>query len=112
MITRVSLVKLRPGVDRASARAAWLGPHADVVREASGVTRYEIAFAEGDRSAEQWDALAIVAFEGEEALRSWLGDEDLQARLLATREPFVERVEAFLVEAHRVLPEDDERGGA
>lgn len=103
MITRVSLVKLRPGIGPEEARAAWLGPHADVVRACPEVRRYEICFVEGERTGDQWDALAILEFAGREELERWQGDSQVQADLMRTREPFIERVEAFFVERHDVI---------
>lgn len=108
MIVRVSLVKLRPGLGRDQVRRLWLGSHADLVRASPSVSRYVVSFAEGDRGPEQWDAIAILEFPARAELESWLADEALQAELARTREPFIERVEAFVVESHQVIPAESQ----
>lgn len=103
MVTRMSLVKLRDDIERGRAVELWLGAHADVVRSMPQVERYAIAVAEHPRASDQWDAVATLAFRDREAMVAALEDPDRQRELLETRIPFVERVEAFVVEEHVVI---------
>ena len=103
MVTRVSLVKLRAGISRERALELWLGAHADVVRAIPEVRRYVVALAEEQRGPDQWDAVATLAFDSREQLERALGDPANQVELARTRESFVERVDAFVVEEHVVI---------
>src|SRR6185312_10063766 len=102
MVTRISLVKLKSGVPRDRAVALWLGPHADVVRRCRLVKRYEINIAAEERPDDRWDAVAILEFASRQDFLRWSNDSELQQDLVRTREPFAQRTEAFLVDAHAV----------
>jgi hypothetical protein len=106
MITRVSLVKLRPDLPRERVLELWLGPHADVVRGIPEVQRYVVALAEGVRADDEWDAIATLQFKTRTELEHAFGDPRTQADLARTREPFLERVDAFIVEEHTVIDRD------
>jgi hypothetical protein len=67
------------------------------------VERYTIAVAEHPRGGDQWDAVATLVFRDRDAMVAALEDPDRQRELLETRTPFVERVEAFVVEEHVVI---------
>jgi hypothetical protein len=103
-VKRVSLVRLRKDVDRGRCLDLWSGDHADVVRELPGVVGYTVDVAAGARPAGSWDALATLRFADADALRHFEADRDLQRRLLATREGFIDAVDAFLVDERTLIP--------
>lgn len=103
--TRISLVKLRPDISRQSALDSWLGAHADVVRTIPGVTSYVVALAEESRSGNQWDAVATLRFTDRAALEAAFADPLVAEALSRTREPFLERVDPFVVDEHVVIDE-------
>ncbi len=107
-IKRVSLVRLRRDVPRATCLERWGGEHADVVRALPGVLEYTVDVASGPRPADGWDAVATLRFADEAALRRFQEDPAAQERLLATRDDFAEAVDVFLVDEHTFIP----RGGA
>jgi hypothetical protein len=102
MIKRVSLVKLRPGLDREEALEMWLGPHADVVRAMPTVREYVIALAD-EPSASGWDGIATLRFDSVDDLSDALEDPVTARALVTTREPFLAHAEAFLVNEHQVV---------
>lgn len=98
-IKRVSLVRLRRDLPRATALERWAGEHADVMRELPGVLEYTVDVARDRRPAGSWDAVVTVRFADEAALERFR-DPRVQERLLATREDFAEAVDVFLVDEH------------
>ncbi len=104
MIKRVSLVRLRGDVPRATCIERWSGEHADLVRALDGVLEYTVDVAAEPRPAGSWDAIATLRFADEAALRRFQNDPLLQERLLATRKDFAEAVDVFLVDEHILIP--------
>jgi len=102
MISRVSLVKLRPGLSRDSALAQWLGPHADVVRDMPKVREYVVALAPTP-SPSGWDGFATLRFDSMTDLAESLEDRTRAGELVRTREPFLAHAEAFLVDEKLVI---------
>jgi hypothetical protein len=107
MIKRVSLVRLRRDIPRATCIERWAGAHADVVRALPGVLEYTVDVASDTRGAGRWDAVATLRFADDAALARFQEDPRVQERLLATREDFAEAVDVFLVDEHVFIP----RGG-
>lgn len=101
---RVSLVRLRKDVSRAECLELWSSAHAEVVREIPGVAAYTVDIASESRPAGSWDALATIRFGDPGALRTLEHDPEVRRRLLATREEFIEAVDAFLVDEHTLIP--------
>jgi len=107
MIKRISLVRLRADVPRDTCLQLWSGAHADVVRALPGVLEYTVDLAVGGRPPSGWDAIATLRFADAEALHRFREDPEVQARLLATREDFIEAVDVFLVDEHILIPRED-----
>lgn len=101
------MVKLRPELTREHVLALWLGPHADVIREAVGVTEYVVALAREQRGPQQWDAVVTLRCESDAAMRAIFEEPAIAAALHRTREPFIQSVDAFIAEEHMVI---DSRG--
>jgi uncharacterized protein (TIGR02118 family) len=102
MVTRISLVKLRP-MGREQVLEQWLGPHADVVRALPQVRDYVVALAPEARAGDQWDAVATMRFDSEADLRAALEAPETARELMRTREPFISAVDVFLVEEHVIV---------
>jgi quinol monooxygenase YgiN len=103
-IKRVSLVRTRRDLPRATCIERWAGEHADVVRALPGVLEYTVDVAADPRPADSWDAVVTVRFADEAALQRFQSDPHVQARLLATRDDFAEAVDAFVVDEHIFIP--------
>ncbi len=103
MIKRVSLVRLRSDLPRATCLERWQGEHADVVRALPGVVEYTLDVASEPRPPGGWDAVVTVRFVDEAALERFRSDPNVQERLRITREDFAEAVDAFLVEEHALI---------
>jgi uncharacterized protein (TIGR02118 family) len=102
MVTRISLVKLRP-MGREEVLEHWLGPHADVVRALPQVRDYVVALAPEARAGDRWDAVATMRFDSEADLRAALEAPETARELVRTREPFIRAVDVFLVEEHVIV---------
>ncbi len=104
MIKRVSLVRLRRDIPRATCLERWAGEHADIVRALDGVLEYTVDVAADARPHGGWDAVATLRFADAAALERFQADPHVQERLLATRENFAEAVDAFLVDERTLIP--------
>jgi hypothetical protein len=103
-ISRVSLVRLREDLPRDVCLERWAGDHAEVVRELPGIVEYTVAISSEPRPAGSWDAIAILRFEDEAALRRFADDPAVRQRLLATRGDFAADADAFLVDERQIIP--------
>ncbi|HEU4720619.1 MAG TPA: hypothetical protein VFS59_04590 [Gemmatimonadaceae bacterium] len=103
MIKRVSLVRLRSDLSRATCLERWAGEHADVMRTLPGVLEYTVDVAREERPAGSWDAIVTVRFADAAALERFASPA-VQERLLATRDDFAEAVDVFLVDEHTLIP--------
>jgi uncharacterized protein (TIGR02118 family) len=102
MVKRISLVRVRSDVSREQALAAWLGPHADVVRRMPAVRQYVVDVASEPRPPGAWDAVATLRFDSRKAADEALSEHaDALAR---TRRPFLEAVDVMFVDEHVVVP--------
>ncbi|MGB2712059.1 MAG: EthD domain-containing protein [Conexibacter sp.] len=103
-IKRISLVRLRSDVPRATCLERWGGEHAEIVRALPGVLEYTVDVAAERRAPGSWDAVATLRFADEAALQRFQEDPLVQERLLATREEFAEAVDVFLVDERVFIP--------
>lgn len=103
-IKRVSLVRLRRDIPRATCLERWGSEHAEIVRALPGVLEYTVDVAADPRASGSWDAVATLRFADEAALRRFQEDPLVQERLLATRDDFAEAVDVFLVDEHIFIP--------
>jgi len=105
-VKRISLVRLRTDLSRASCVERWAGEHADLMRALPGVLEYTVDVARDPRPPGAWDAVVTVRFADAAALERF-ADPRVQERLLATREDFAEAVDVFLVDEHTFIPRGD-----
>ena len=103
MIKRVSFVRLRRDIPRATCIERWGGEHAQIIRELDGILDYTVDIAADARPPGSWDAVATLRFADAAALERFETDPRVQERLIATRADFAEAVDAFLVDEHVII---------
>jgi uncharacterized protein (TIGR02118 family) len=104
MIKRVSLVRRRPGADRAKFLEHWTGPHAEIVAQLPGVLGLRFGVVqEWSPEEASWDGVGEVWFDDIDSARAAFAAEPFKTRLVADRALFLGEAQSCFVEEYTVV---------
>jgi uncharacterized protein (TIGR02118 family) len=102
-VKRVSLVRFRRDLDRDACVELWFGEHAQIVQRLPQVREYTVDVFPHPVDDGGWDAIATLRFDSDADLRASIGDPEIAAELLRTRDDFLETAEVMIVQEHRLV---------